>query len=215
MSDLIQTAEAADPAAKTLALSVVHTTTKEELLSRARTAIEAGEQSMHDAADALGLAQEEHSATQREMAQAVGKSASWVNALLKWRRSGYKDDSPFGPKTKAGRVQHAEQLARVRSKSEAPARGAAAARRDGRRAEDALQLYRVVEEIKKLVSAPDFDNRERELFRRNHSPHLDGFIDERGRCRFEASQFTAVEPTLISPAEDNGVSPGSAHDVAA
>jgi hypothetical protein len=72
-----------------------NTTTKDALLSRAREAVEAGERSLHDAAEALGLAQEEHSAGQREMAEAVGRSASWVNALLKWRRSGYKDASPF------------------------------------------------------------------------------------------------------------------------
>jgi hypothetical protein len=31
------------------------------------------------------------------MAQAVGRSASWVNRLLKWHRSGYMEYSPFGP----------------------------------------------------------------------------------------------------------------------
>jgi len=90
-----------------------NTTTKAELLSRAKAAIEAGEQSLQEAAEALGLAQEDHSATQREMAEAVGKSASWVNKLLKWRRSGYKDHSPFGPTTKKGRVEHAQQRAKV------------------------------------------------------------------------------------------------------
>jgi hypothetical protein len=89
--------------------SAANTTTKAELLNRAKAAIEASEQSLHDAAEALGLAEEDHSATQREMAEAVGKSASWVNKLLKWRRSGYKDHSPFGPTTKPGRVEHAQQ----------------------------------------------------------------------------------------------------------
>ena len=51
------------------------------------------------------------------MAEAIGKSASWVNKLLKWRRSGYKDHSPFGATTKRGRVEHAQQ--RVTA-SEAP-----------------------------------------------------------------------------------------------
>jgi hypothetical protein len=90
MFDSIQPPEAstytAEPAA---APTASNTTTKAELLKRAKAAIEAGEQSLHDAAEALGLAEEDHSATQREMAEAVGKSASWVNKLLKWRRSGY------------------------------------------------------------------------------------------------------------------------------
>jgi len=83
--------------------------TKAELLKRAKAAIEAGEQSLHDAAETLALAQEDFGATQREIATAVGRSASWVNRLLKWRQSGYKDNSPFGPTTTAGRVSHAKQ----------------------------------------------------------------------------------------------------------
>src|SRR6516165_7441092 len=102
MLDTIHTAES----------SAANTTTKAELLNRAKAAIEAGEQSLHDAAEALGLAKEDHSATQREMAEAIGKSASWVNKLLKWRRSGYKDHSPFGPTTKRGSVEHAQQRAK-------------------------------------------------------------------------------------------------------
>jgi hypothetical protein len=94
------------------ASSAANTTTKGELLERAKAAIEAGEQSLHAAAEALGLAQDDHSATQREMAEAVGMSASWVNKLLKWRRSGYKEHSPFGPTTKSGRVEHAQQRAK-------------------------------------------------------------------------------------------------------
>ena len=92
---------------------VPNNTTKADLLSRAKNAIEAVEQSLHDAAEALGIAEEEHSASQREMAEAIGKSVAWVNALLQWRRSGYKDDSPFGPTTRAGRVQHAERRAKT------------------------------------------------------------------------------------------------------
>ena len=93
--------------------SVPNSTTKADLLSLAKAAIEAGEQSLHRAAEALGIAEEEHSASQREMAEAIGKSVAWVNALLQWRRSGYKDDSPFGPTTRAGRVQHAERRAKT------------------------------------------------------------------------------------------------------
>jgi hypothetical protein len=88
-------------------------TTKAELLGRAKLAIEAGEKSLHEAAELIGLAQEEHKATQREIAAAVGMSPAWVNRLLKWRRSGYKEYSPFGPTTKAGRVAHAQQRAKA------------------------------------------------------------------------------------------------------
>jgi hypothetical protein len=92
--------------------------TKEELLSQAKTLIAAGERSLHegmqclhDAAEALAIAKEEFHSTQREIAQFVGKSPAWVNALLQWRLRGYKGGSPFGPTTKQGRVQHAEQQA--------------------------------------------------------------------------------------------------------
>lgn len=110
MFDAIHTSEASVRTAESgLASSASNTTTKAELLKRAKAAIEAGEESLREGAEALGLAEEDHSATQREMAEAVGKSASWVNKLLKWRRSGYKDHSPFGPTTKRGRVEHAQQ----------------------------------------------------------------------------------------------------------
>ena len=96
MVDVIHPAEpSACPAEIAGASRAANTTTKAELLERAKAAVEAGEQSLHDAAEALGLAEEDRSATQREMAEAVGKSASWVNKLLKWRRSGYKDHSPL------------------------------------------------------------------------------------------------------------------------
>lgn len=45
------------------------------------------------------------------MAQAIGKSDAWVSLLLEWRRSDYKDESPFGPTTKAGRLKHAKDRA--------------------------------------------------------------------------------------------------------
>src|SRR5260370_806830 len=91
--ELTQTTETTAPSI------AVNTTTKAELLSRAKAAIESGEQSMHDAAEALGLAQEDHSASQREMAEAIGKSASWVNKLLtcRWLRPslvGLRSDPP-------------------------------------------------------------------------------------------------------------------------
>jgi hypothetical protein len=84
-----------------------------ELLSRAKQAIESGETSLHAAAEDMAAAQEQ-GATQRQIAEAVGKSAAWVNRLLKWRQSGYRDVTPFGPQARAnrkraGRVQSPEQ----------------------------------------------------------------------------------------------------------
>jgi hypothetical protein len=86
-------------------------TTKDELLRSAKDAIEASDQSLREAAEALGVAQELHEATQAEMARAIGKSEAWVSRLLRWRRSDYKDESPFGPRTKADRLKHAKDRA--------------------------------------------------------------------------------------------------------
>jgi hypothetical protein len=87
---------------------LANTTNKADLLQRARDAIDAGEQRLREAAEGLGLAHELHGASQAEMARAIGKSEAWVSYLLQWRRSGYKGDSPFGPRTKVGRLKHAE-----------------------------------------------------------------------------------------------------------
>jgi hypothetical protein len=93
------------------ATNTANTITKPELLSRAKAAVEAGEQSFHDAAEALGVAQELHGATQAEMARAIGRSEAWVSLLLRWRRSAYTGNSPFGPTTKADRLKHAKDRA--------------------------------------------------------------------------------------------------------
>jgi hypothetical protein len=92
-----------------------NTTTKADLFSRAKDAIAAGDQSFHDAAEALALAREDFKASQREIADAVGKSVAWVNRLLQWRRQGFVG-TPFGPGSKARRerqksVQAPEQQA--------------------------------------------------------------------------------------------------------
>ena len=91
--------------------NTANTIAKPERLRRAKAAVEAGEQSFHDAAEALGVAQELHGATQAEMARAIGRSEAWVSLLLRWRRLGYTDNSPFGPTTKADRLKHAKDLA--------------------------------------------------------------------------------------------------------
>jgi hypothetical protein len=79
-------------------------TNKASLLRRARDAIEVGDQSLHEAAEALALAQQDFKASQREIAEAVGKSVAWVNRLLRWQREGC-EGSPFGPGSKARRAR--------------------------------------------------------------------------------------------------------------
>jgi hypothetical protein len=79
---------------------------KQVALRRAREAVEAGVASFKDAAEHLARAQK-RGAKQREMAEAVGKSPAWVNRLLKWRAEGFKDDTPFGPQSKAKRARAA------------------------------------------------------------------------------------------------------------
>jgi hypothetical protein len=83
--------------------------TIKDLLEKAKSAIESGEASLHDAAEYIASAQA-HGATQRQIAEHLGKSAAWVNRLLQWREDGYRD-TPFGPQSKAKRerVQATEQ----------------------------------------------------------------------------------------------------------
>jgi hypothetical protein len=80
----------------------------DELIKKIKAAIASSTRSMRDAANDLHtlLCQ---GMTQREIADAVGKSVGWVNAIHMWQIGGCKGDSPFGPTTKRGRVQHAEQ----------------------------------------------------------------------------------------------------------
>ena len=108
-------------------------TTKRELFARAKASIESGDQSYRsaaeyyrNAAEALAISQEQHAATQREMVEAVGWSLGWVNALLQWRKEGYRDETVFGPGSKAARerrkpVQAAERGGRKAKASKAEA----------------------------------------------------------------------------------------------
>jgi hypothetical protein len=90
-----------------------------ELLSRAKQAIESGETSLHDAAEDIAAAREQ-GATQRQIGKAVGKSAAWVNRLVKWRQSGYQDDTAFGPQARASR-QRVRRVQATEQKKEKPA----------------------------------------------------------------------------------------------
>jgi hypothetical protein len=87
------------------AARVAYGATKAEVLSGAKAALDAGE-SPRDSAERFACAQEDFDASQREISRAIGRSGSWVSRLLKWRRSGYKQSSPFGPTTRAGRAAH-------------------------------------------------------------------------------------------------------------
>ena len=78
------------------------------LLERAKRAVASGEGHLRAAAEDIAAAQEQ-GATQRQIAEAVGKSAAWVNRLLKWRQSGYQDGTAFGPQAKASR-QRAQRV---------------------------------------------------------------------------------------------------------
>ncbi|MGJ4971514.1 hypothetical protein ACQR1N_25570 [Bradyrhizobium sp. HKCCYLRH1073] len=81
-----------------------HTLTVQELINRAKHNIEVGETSratsFRAAAEDIALACDQ-GAKQREVAEAVGKSAAWVNRLLKWREGGYVG-APFADKIVQG-----------------------------------------------------------------------------------------------------------------
>jgi hypothetical protein len=78
----------------------------DDLLSRAKVSIEAGDNHMRQAAEDIAAAKEQ-GAKQRQIAEAVGKSVGWVNGLLKWREAGYPGTA-FA-RDKRPHVQPAEQ----------------------------------------------------------------------------------------------------------
>lgn len=82
------------------------------LLSRAKNEIAKGETALQTAADYIAKAQE-LGATQREIASRLEKSASWVNAMLHWHKSGYEEETPFGSQSKASRERR--RVRRVQS----------------------------------------------------------------------------------------------------
>jgi hypothetical protein len=84
----------------------------DDLLKQAKRAIADGEASLKEAAECISKAQA-RGATQRQIAEAVGKSAAWVNRLLAWRAGGFIGDA-FGPahhkqRQSAQRVHPGEQ----------------------------------------------------------------------------------------------------------
>jgi hypothetical protein len=89
--------------ARPVARPIAYRTTKAEVLNRARAALETGE-GLRNIAERLAGAKKDFHVSQREIGRTLGRSASWVNRLLKWRQSGYTQTSPFGPTTRAARA---------------------------------------------------------------------------------------------------------------
>jgi hypothetical protein len=79
-----------------------------DLLIRAKINIEASDDHMRQAAEDIAAAKEQ-GATQRHIAETLGKSAGWVSGLLRWRRDGYPGTT-FA-RDKRPHVQPAEQQA--------------------------------------------------------------------------------------------------------
>jgi len=84
------------------------TMTNGELISRAKRNIGSSETSLRAAAEDIARVYDQ-GATQREVAEGVGKSPAWVNRLLKWRSSGY-EGTPFGDKLVQGVNKNASPL---------------------------------------------------------------------------------------------------------
>lgn len=130
----------------------------EDLLRQAKLSIEQGEERWHQAAEDIAAASEQ-GATQRQIAKAVGKSAAWVNGLLKWRTGGYQG-TPFGPQVKARRdaasfspTERTETNSRPASPSEAKASTAAQAEADKARADAAAAKARAQQAKAEAVEA--------------------------------------------------------------
>jgi hypothetical protein len=126
-----------------------NTTTVADVLRRAKQAIDTG---LHEAAELIGIAQSEYGATQREIATAVGMSVGWVNRLLKWRASGFKTGSPFGPGSKASRARRK----RVQATEQVPRKATRAARvqatEHGEEAEEVATVANALDEFKSAVA---------------------------------------------------------------
>lgn len=74
----------------------------------AKNLIERGEKCLRDAAEVIAEVSEQ-GASQRQIAEEIGKSQAWVCRLLAWRAAGYADETPFGPESKAKRERSRDQ----------------------------------------------------------------------------------------------------------
>jgi len=77
-------------------------------LEQAKDCIARGDSLTREAAEHIADAMRlDNKLSQREVAARIGKSAAWVNVLMKWRSEGYKSETPFGPQSKASRTKAA------------------------------------------------------------------------------------------------------------
>ena len=93
-------------------------TTVAELLSRAKHLIDSGLNSWRAATEDMAAAKAK-GATQRQIAEVVGMSSSWVHQMLKWREYGYQDATPFGRQSRASRHRAKAGQAADQNKSKA------------------------------------------------------------------------------------------------
>jgi hypothetical protein len=100
-----------------------HIETVAELLNEARQVIVSSDtatcSAMRRAAELIAAARA-RGASQRQIAVSVGKSAAWVNRLLKWRLGDYHDSTPFGPQAKTSRQRAGRSGAPERQRVEIP-----------------------------------------------------------------------------------------------
>jgi hypothetical protein len=79
-----------------------------DYLEHTKGCIASGENSMREAAEHIAQAMRlDNKLTQRAVAERIGKSAAWVNGLIRWKFEGYKSETPFGPQAKASRKKAA------------------------------------------------------------------------------------------------------------
>jgi hypothetical protein len=101
-------------------IQVNSSATKNSLLVLAKAAIERGNNaalpSWREAAELIAQVQEQHGASVREIAKAIGMSRSWVNSLLAWQRRGFVGDGPFSAQSTVRKVARAAARA-ARKKS--------------------------------------------------------------------------------------------------
>jgi hypothetical protein len=80
-----------------------------EAIALAANLIKVSDRNLRLAAEYLAFA-ETDGKTQRQMAEGVGKSPAWVNGLLRWRRDGFQEDTPFGAQSQERDERHDEQI---------------------------------------------------------------------------------------------------------
>ena len=91
-------------------------TSKVDLFVQARATVISTDSTLREIANTLAVLQERFSASQREIATELGKSRAWVCRMLKWRREGFTEDTPFGAAVKVAR----ERAKAVTSKAMGP-----------------------------------------------------------------------------------------------